>query len=59
MPKPRVEQKEECGVHPLRTRFVNLLAKPTDYAAFANLRSDLKPARTSSERNCGCSHAAK
>jgi hypothetical protein len=23
-----------------------------------DLRSDLKPARTSSERSCGCSHAA-
>src|SRR6202453_5334641 len=30
------------------------------YAAFANpLRSDLKPARTSSERSWGCSNAAK
>jgi hypothetical protein len=30
-----------------------------DYAAFASLRSDRKPARTSSERSRGCSHAAK
>ena len=30
-----------------------------DYAAFATLRSDLKPVRTSSEKSCGCSQAAK
>ena len=26
--------------------------------SIAYLRSDLKPARTSSEKSCGCSHAA-
>ena len=29
VPKPHVEQKkEECGVHRLRTRFIDLRAKP-------------------------------
>src|ERR1700675_3689576 len=56
--KPRVEQKE-CGVRRLRTRFYRF-ALSRDYPAFAKFdRSDRKPARTSSERSCGCSHAAK
>jgi hypothetical protein len=30
-----------------------------NYAAMAIFRSDLKPTRISSEKSCGCSHAAK
>src|SRR5437764_7930733 len=56
--KPRQVQKEKCGVHPLRTWFIGFALR-RDYAAFASLRSDLKPARTSSEKSCGCSQAAK
>jgi hypothetical protein len=41
-------QKEACGVHPLRT-VLSACALRRDYAAFATLRSDLKPERTSSE----------
>jgi len=40
-------------------RRLTICAPSRDYAAFAILRSDLKPARTSSEKSCGCSHAAK
>jgi hypothetical protein len=57
-PKPRVGQKEKCGVHPLRTWFIACVLRH-DYAAFATLRSDLKPERTSSDKSCGCSQAAK
>ena len=38
----------------------NEAALPNHAADFtARDRSDLKPTRISSERNCGCSHAAK
>src|SRR5437879_845199 len=38
---------------------LSICALSSDYAALATLRSDLKPARTSSENSCGCSQAAK
>jgi hypothetical protein len=40
-------------------RRLTICAPGCDYAAIAILRSDLKPVRTSSEKICGCSQAAK
>ena len=40
-------------------RRLTICAPSRDYAAIAILRSDLKPVRTSSEKICGCSQAAK
>jgi len=57
VPEPRVEQKSAESVH--SAQGLSICALSRDYAAFATLRSDLKPARTSSERSWGCSHAAK
>jgi hypothetical protein len=55
---PRVEQKRSA--ESVDSAQVYLFATLSlDYAAFANLRSDRKPARISSERSRGCSHAAK
>ena len=49
---PDKRQEEKCGVHPLRTSFINLPLS-RDNAAFATFRSDLKPVRISSERSFG------
>ncbi len=59
VPKPRVEQKKKSAESMDSAQGLSICALSSDYAALATLRSDLKPARTSSENSCGCSQAAK
>ena len=40
-------------------RLEHLQGRTSEHPLLRYLRSDLKPARTSSEKSCGCSHAAK
>src|SRR6266849_7342415 len=59
VPEPRGIRKREVRSPSDSARGLSICASSRNYAAIAILRSDLKPARTSSERSCGCSHAAK